>query len=457
MLTQGEFSYLDSTLACEAIELPAIAEAYGTPAYVYSKRAIISRIHEYENALAGLPHRICFSVKANSNLAVLGTLVRESAGFDIVSGGELYRVLAAGGKADAVVFSGVGKTETEIRFALENRIHSFNCESQAEIELISRTATSLQRTASIAVRVNPDVDPATHPYISTGLREHKFGVDIAAAEAIYQSAFRLPGISCEGVSCHIGSQIVDLDPLLDAADKAIALVKRLRAQGHQIRNLDLGGGLGVPYRSTDRAASIAAFIQRLREKLQALDLTLMLEPGRSIVAEAGVLLTRVLLVKQNGGKTFVIVDAAMNDLIRPALYHAHHEIIPVKQVSGHELMTVDVVGPICETGDFFAHSRKLPSPQSGDLLAILTAGAYGFVTASNYNSRPRPCELLVDGSRVHLARKRETHEDLIRGESGFAEDESAILDTEPQHERLSCNLCPGSSQKVRRGRSRLRN
>jgi diaminopimelate decarboxylase len=438
MLTQGEFSYLGGTLTCEAVELPAIAEAHGTPAYVYSKRVIISRFHQYKNALAELPHRICYSVKANSNLAVLSTLAHEGAGFDIVSGGELYRVLAAGGKADSVVFSGVGKTQTEIRFALETGIHSFNCESEAEIELISRVATSLQRTASIAVRVNPDVDPATHPYISTGLREHKFGIDMAVAEAIYQRASRLPGISCEGVSCHIGSQIIDVDPLLEAADKAIALVKRLRAQGHQIRHLDLGGGLGVPYRPIDRTAPVAAFVERLREKLQGLDLTLMLEPGRSIVAEAGVLLTRVLLVKQNGEKTFVIVDAAMNDLIRPALYHAYHEMIPVKQVSNGEPITADVVGPICETGDFFAHNRKLPSVQSGDLLAILTAGAYGFVTASNYNSRPRPCELLVDGVHVYLARKRETYEDLIRGES-------AVLDTQPQHERVSCNLCPGSS------------
>lgn len=445
MLTKGEFSFLGDTLACEATALPAIAETHGTPAYVYSKRAILSRFLEYENALVGLPHRICFSVKANSNLAVLATLAREGAAFDIVSGGELYRVLAAGGKADSIVFSGVGKTQPEIRFALERGIHSFNCESEAEIELISRTATSLQRTASVAVRVNPDVDPATHPYISTGLREHKFGIDIAGAEAIYHRASSLPGIACDGVSCHIGSQIVELDPLLEAADRALALVQRLRAQGHQIRNLDLGGGLGVPYRSTDRAAPVRAFIDRLRDKLQGSGLTLLLEPGRSIVAEAGVLLTRVLLVKQNGRKTFVIVDAAMNDLIRPALYHAHHEIVPVKRVSGRDLITADIVGPICETGDFFAQARKLPSVESGDLLAILTAGAYGFVTASNYNSRPRPCELLVDGARVYLARKRETHEDLIRGESGLPEDESAMLDTDPQHERLSCNLCPGSS------------
>jgi diaminopimelate decarboxylase len=438
MLTQGEFAYVGGTLSCEDVDLSGIAEAHGTPAYVYSKRAIVSRFHKYENALAGLPHRICFSVKANSNLSVLGTLAREGAGFDIVSGGELYRVLAAGGRADSVVFSGVGKTEAEIRFALETGIHSFNCESQAEIELLSRAAVSLQRTASIAVRVNPDVDAATHPYISTGLREHKFGIDMAAAEAIYDRASRLPGILSEGVSCHIGSQISDLEPLLEAADRALSLVCRLRALGHQIRNLDLGGGLGVPYRWTDRAAPVTAFMERLRDKLQTSALTLLLEPGRSIVAEAGVLLTRVLLVKETAQKTFVIVDAAMNDLIRPALYQAHHEIIPVNYASGRDLITADIVGPVCESGDFFAQGRTFPYIESGDLLAILTAGAYGFVTASNYNSRPRPCELLVDGRHVHLARTRETYKDLIRGES-------AILDTALEHERLSCNLCPGSS------------
>ncbi len=445
MLTAGEFQYVNGTLACETVDLPAIAEAHGTPAYVYSKRAIISRFHEYENALTGLPHRICFSVKANSNLAVLAALAREGAGFDIVSGGELYRVLAAGGHPGSIVFSGVGKTESEIRFALEKEIHSFNCESETEIELISRLATSLQRTASISIRVNPDVDPATHPYISTGLREHKFGIDIAAAEAIYQRASTLPGVVTEGVSCHIGSQIVELNPLLEAADRALALGQKLRAQGLPIRNLDLGGGLAVPYRTTDRAAPVGSFIQRLREKLQGLDLTLLLEPGRSIVAEAGMLLTRVLLVKQNGGKTFVIVDAAMNDLIRPALYHAYHEILPVKESSGREPIKADVVGPICETGDFFALGRELPSLKSGDLLAISTAGAYGFVSASNYNSRPRPCELLVDGTQVYVARKRESYADLIRGESAFQENESAILDTELEHDRLSCNFCPGPS------------
>ncbi len=400
--------------------MQTVAGREGTPAYVYSKAAILGRFHAYREALAGLPHRICYSVKANSNLAILQTLAGEGAGFDIVSGGELYRVIAAGSNPQTVVFSGVGKTEAEILFALSQNIHSFNCESETELELISQMASDCGQVASIAIRVNPDVDAITHPYISTGLREHKFGIDIAKAEEVYCRAASLPGLSVDGVSCHIGSQLLEIDPLLDAADRALDLVLRLRKRGLGIRNLDLGGGLGVPYRTTDRAVTIQEFIARLRPKLQSLDLTLMLEPGRSIVAEAGVLLTRVLLVKRNGAKTFVIVDAAMNDLIRPALYEAHHEIVPVKQPACGEAMTVDIVGPVCETGDFFARNRELPRLQPGDLLAIRTAGAYGFVLASNYNSRPRPCELLIDGSRVQLARRRETYEDLVRGETAAA-------------------------------------
>jgi diaminopimelate decarboxylase len=416
----GEFWYRDGSLTCEAVDLTNLANTHGTPAYVYSKQAIVHHFRAYEDALCGFPHRICYSVKANSNLAVLSTLAREGAGFDIVSGGELYRVVAAGGDPASVVFSGVGKTEPEIRFALEQGIDSFNCESEAEIESISRIAVSLQRPASIALRVNPDVDAATHPYISTGLREHKFGVDIRAAEEIYHRAAALPHIVLDGVSCHIGSQIFDTDTLLEAADKTIALVLRLRAQGFSIRHLDLGGGLAVPYRSSDPHVSIGTFIEHLRAKVSQLPLTLLLEPGRSIVAEAGILLTRVLLIKHNGEKTFVIVDAAMNDLIRPALYQAYHDIIPVIAKSGAGQIMADITGPICETGDFFAHNRHLPALESGDLVAIRTAGAYGFALASNYNSRPRPCELLVDGAQIHVARKRETYADLVRGESPLA-------------------------------------
>ncbi len=410
------FRYENGTLVCEQVDLVSIGEAYGTPAYVYSSSAIRARFRAYQSAFSDLRCRICYSVKANSNLSVLRLLAEEGSGFDIVSGGELYRVLKAGGDAGTVVFSGVGKTASEIRFALEEGIHSFNCESEAEIETISGIANSLDRTASIAIRVNPDVDAITHPYISTGLREHKFGVSIKAAEALYQRAAQLPGLVPEGVSCHIGSQLLDLDPLLEAADKALQLVDSLRSDGIPIRNLDLGGGLGVPYRSNERAVSIETLARKLRPKLAKADLTLTLEPGRSIVAEAGVLLTRVLLVKTNGQKTFVVVDSAMNDLIRPALYQAHHEIVPVSQSHGEALVHADIVGPICETGDFFARGRDIARVETGQLLAIRTAGAYGFVLASNYNSRPRPCELVVDGRHVAIARQRETYDDLTRGE-----------------------------------------
>ncbi len=416
MLIEGEFSYRHGVLACEDADLPTIAAEHGTPCYIYSRGAILSRFAEYKNALTGIPSRVCFAVKANSNVAVLGLLARAGAGFDIVSGGELYRVLSAGADPASVVFSGVGKTEEEIRFALEKGIYSFNCESEWELQQISRIAVSLQRTAAIAIRINPDVNAITHPYISTGLRDHKFGIDMHEAERIYAHARTLAGIRPEGVSCHIGSQLLALDPLLEAADKIIALVKRLRAAGIPIRFLDLGGGIGVRYRSTDNAVSIDEFISRLRPKIDSLGVTLMLEPGRSIVAEAGILLCRVVLTKQNGGKTFVIVDAGMNDLIRPSLYKAHHEIISVDQTKNGKEIEVDIVGPVCETGDFFAHQRSIPEVQPGDLLAIQTTGAYGFVLASNYNSRPRPCELLVNGDKVQVIRQRETYEDLVRGE-----------------------------------------
>ncbi len=416
MLIEGEFYYRGGVLTCEDVDLSAIAAEYGTPSYVYSQKAILARLAEYQNALSGMPSRVCFAVKANSNLAVLSLLARAGAGFDIVSGGELYRVLAAGAPAGSVVFSGVGKTEDEIRFALEAGIHSFNCESEWELEQISRMAVALGRTATVAIRVNPDVNAITHPYISTGLREHKFGIDMREAERIYAQAMKLDGIRPEGVSCHIGSQLLDTGSLLEAADKVVALAERLRALGVDIRFLDLGGGVGVRYRPTDNVVKVGEFISCLRSKVEPLGVTLMLEPGRSIVAEAGVLLCSVLLTKQNGGKRFVIVDGGMNDLIRPSLYGAHHEIIPVCQAQGQREIEADIVGPVCETGDFFARNRPIAEVQSGDLLAIQTAGAYGFVLSSNYNSRPRVCELLVSGGKVQVVRQRENYEDLIRGE-----------------------------------------
>jgi diaminopimelate decarboxylase len=412
----SEFRYRNGTLCCEETELARAAASHGTPAYLYSKRTVLRNLDTYRNALEGVPHRICYSVKANSNLAILNLLGAAGAGFDIVSGGELYRVLSSGVDPAAVVFSGVGKTPGEIRFALEKEIHSFNCESDAELGQVSRAAVALGRIASVSVRVNPDVNAVTHPYISTGLREHKFGVDIHAVEDLYRRAASLPGILPEGVSCHIGSQLLSDEPLLEALDRVLGLVARLREQGHPIRNLDLGGGLGVPYRPDERRPDVGSFIEKLKVRIRGLDLSITLEPGRSIVADAGVLVTRVLLVKRNGDKRFVVVDAAMNDLIRPALYQAHHEIEPVYVVPGAGTITADVVGPVCESSDCFARNRTMPEVKSGDLIAIRTTGAYGFVLSSNYNSRPRPCELLVDGQDVHTIRRRETYEDLIRGE-----------------------------------------
>lgn len=417
MLTDQEYAYRGGVLHCEETDLTEVAAAHGTPAYVYSKGAIERAYQSYSAALAGFPHRVCYAVKANSNLAVLKTLVRLGSGFDIVSGGELYRVLKAGAPADRVVFSGVGKTAGEICYALEQGIHSFNCESEVELDLISEIAVSLGRTASVALRVNPDVDAVTHPYISTGLREHKFGTDIAEVESLYEKALHLPGLVAQGVSCHIGSQLLDYAPILESADKVLALVERLRTKGLPIRHLDLGGGLGVRYRASDQALPVSDFAAELRRKLAPYDLELMLEPGRSIVAEAGILLTRVILVKQNGDKRFVIVDAAMNDLLRPSLYQAHHEIVPVIEAGDSRMIKADIVGPVCESGDFLARNREIANPKQGDLLAIMTAGAYGFVLASNYNSRPRAAELLIEGSRTHVARRRESWEDLIRGET----------------------------------------
>jgi diaminopimelate decarboxylase len=417
MLNDQEYAYRGGVLHCEDTSLAEVAAAQGTPTYVYSKRAIERAYRSYSSALAGFPHRICYAVKANSNLAVLETLARLGAGFDIVSGGELYRILRAGATADRVVFSGVGKTASEVRYALEQGIHSFNCESEPELHLISDIASSLGKTASIALRVNPDVDAVTHPYISTGLREHKFGTAITDVEALYEKALHLPGLLPEGVSCHIGSQLLDYGPILESADKVLALVDRLRGKGLPIRHLDLGGGLGVRYRTGDRTLSISDFVGALRRKLAPYDLDLMIEPGRSIVAEAGILLTRVLLVKNNGGKRFVIVDAAMNDLLRPTLYQAHHEIVPVIERSDPQIIKADIVGPVCESGDFLARNREISNPQAGDLLAIMTAGAYGFVLSSNYNSRPRAAELLIAGTCTHVARRRESWEDLVRGEA----------------------------------------
>jgi diaminopimelate decarboxylase len=401
------FAYSQNDYYCEQVPLADLAHHTGTPAYVYSSQAILENYVAYTQAF-GLPHTVCYAVKANSSLAILALLAKAGAGFDIVSGGELYRVLQAGGDPSKVVFSGVGKTAAEVEYALESGIHSFNCESEAELALIDAKASRLGKKAGFSIRVNPDVDAVTHPYISTGLSQHKFGIAIACAAAVYERSRQFPNLVAEGVSCHIGSQILDPSPILEAVDKVLALANQLRGQGHPIRHLDLGGGLGVAYHAGEKSPEIGTFVEMLSSRILASGLTAMIEPGRSIVGPAGVLLTRVLYRKRNGDKEFLIVDAAMNDLIRPSLYRAHHEILPLRK-SALPPVTMDVVGPVCETGDFLARDRCMANAMPGDYLAISTAGAYGFVQSSNYNSRPRAPEVMVEGATWRIIRQRENY------------------------------------------------
>ena len=410
------FIYSGNDLYCEQVPLADLAARVGTPAYVYSSQAVLENFRAYREAFGDLPHTVCYAVKANSSLATLALLAKAGAGFDIVSGGELYRVLQAGGDPSKVVFSGVGKTAEEVEYALDVDIHSFNCESESELALIDAMAARRGVTASFALRVNPDVDASTHPYISTGLSQHKFGIALGEAAQVYGRASRFRHLSANGVSCHIGSQILDPKPIFEALDKVLELAAALRAQGHPIAHLDLGGGLGIAYHSGETAPPIRSFVECVYARLRACGLSVMVEPGRSIVGPAGVLLARVLYRKRNGPKEFVVVDAAMNDLIRPALYRAHHDIVPVRKNSLPAL-TADVVGPICETGDFLARDREMANVMPGDFLAVCAAGAYGFVQSSNYNSRPRAPEVLVEGSSYRIIRKRETYADLVRGET----------------------------------------
>ena len=408
------FHNRDGQLFAEGVALSAIAERFGTPTYVYSRAHIEAQYRAYADALAGMPHLVCFAVKANSNLGVLNVLARLGAGFDIVSRGELERVLAAGGEPAKIVFSGVGKTRDDMRRALEVGVHCFNVESVDELERLQLVAAELGKTASISLRVNPDVDAGTHPYISTGLKENKFGIDIEQAPAVYARAAELANLRIVGVDCHIGSQLTSLPPFLDALERLLALVDQLAAQGIQIQHLDLGGGLGVQYR--DEQPPLAGdYIAAVRERLKGRELALVFEPGRSIVANAGVLLTRVEYLKHTAHKDFAIVDAAMNDLIRPALYQAWMDVTPVQPRDG-QARQYDLVGPICETGDFLAKGRELVLAE-GDLLAVRSAGAYGFVMSSNYNTRGRAAEVLVDGAQVFEVRRRETIEELYAGES----------------------------------------
>lgn len=409
------FDYRHGELHAEGVALSAIAAEYDTPCFVYSRQAIEQAYQAWDSALQGVPHLVCFAVKANSNLAVLNLLARQGAGFDIVSGGELERVLAAGGEPSRIVFSGLGKTAAEMRRALEVGIHCFNIESTVELERLQLVAAELNIKAPISLRVNPDVDAKTHPYISTGLKENKFGIDIANAPAVYRRAAELSHIDICGVDCHIGSQLTDDTPLIDALRRLLELIDGLAEEGIHIRHLDLGGGLGVTYRD-ETPPSPGAYLAKVREALAGRELTLMFEPGRSIVANAGVMLTRVNLLKPTEHKNFAIIDGAMNDLIRPALYSAWMGIDAVKPRSDAELLSWDIVGPVCETGDFLGKDRELALAE-GDLLAVRSAGAYGFVMSSNYNTRVRAAEVIVDGQHSHLVRRRETISELFAGES----------------------------------------
>lgn len=407
------FDYRNNMLHAEQVPLERIAAEFGTPVYVYSKTAMTDAYQAFARAL-GEEALVCYAVKANSNLAVLQTLARQGAGFDIVSGGELARVLKAGGRADRVVFSGVGKSEAEIRQALEAGIFCFNVESEPELLRIDAVAGALGRRAPIALRVNPDVDAKTHPYISTGLADNKFGIPIARARDVYRQAAALPHVEAIGIACHIGSQLLDLSPIEDAARHLVRLLEMLRQDGVPIRHLDLGGGVGIRYRD-EQAPRAADYARSIRAAVGDLKIPLVFELGRAIVGNAGVLLTRVEYLKTGQDKAFCVVDAAMNDLMRPSLYKAHHEMLPVVE-RAEAARVFDVVGPVCETGDFFARGRALRGLREGDLLAIMSAGAYGFSMSGNYNSRPRVPEVLVEGAACHLVRRRERVDELFSTE-----------------------------------------
>jgi diaminopimelate decarboxylase len=411
----NHFLRQDGALHAEEIPLAELARAYGTPLYVYSTATLTRHWKVLEKSLSGLRHLLCYAVKANSNLAVLSLFARLGSGFDIVSGGELYRVLRAGGDARKVVFSGVGKHDDEIAFALESGIRVIDVESAGELARVSIVARRLGRKAPIALRVNPAVDPKTHPHIATGLRESKFGVSPEEALRLYALAAKDDALAIKGVAMHIGSQITDVAPFLEAIAKVLALVKELAAQGIRVKHLDVGGGLGISYRD-EEPPHPDAYGAAVKDALRGFDGEVLLEPGRVLVGNAGVLLTRVLYRKKNGRREFVVVDAAMNDLVRPAFYGAHHDIELVGDPAGRKEIVADVVGPVCESSDFLARKRRQPAPEAGDLLCIRSAGAYGFAMSSNYNARPRAAEVLVDGDRALLARERETYDDLVRGE-----------------------------------------
>jgi len=408
------FEYADGRLHCEAVPLEQIAREVGTPVYVYSEAAMHRQFQTFSDVFRSVPHHICYAVKANSNLSVLGRLDQWGAGFEIVSGGELFRVIRATGSGHKVVFDGPGKTAKEIRYALDSDILFFSVESPAEAELIAGVAGQAGKRARVSVRTNPDVDPGTHPYISTGMKQHKFGVALSEARDLYLRLRTLPELEIVGVTCHLGSQITQLGPYREALASLREFVGELKREGIGLQYLDFGGGLGISYNG-EQPPSAASYADLVIETTKDLGLTLVLEPGRVIVGNAGTLLTRVTLTKNQGEKRFVIVDAGMNDLIRPALYGSHHQIWPVVQSTATAV--ADLVGPICESTDFIARDRELPAFVAGDIAAVMSAGAYGFGLSSNYNSRPRVAEVLVSGDRFEVVRRRETYEDLIRLET----------------------------------------
>lgn len=409
------FAYREGVLHAEGVALTDIADRHGTPTYVYSRAAIEARWRAFDQGFARLPHLICYAVKANSNLAVLGVLARLGSGFDIVSVGELERVLRAGGDPGKVVFAGVGKREDEIARALEVGIRCFNVELVPELERIHEVARRMGVRAPVALRVNPDVDARTHPYIATGMKQNKFGIPGEEALSVYERAARMPHLKVVGIGCHIGSQLTEVEPFDDAVAKVLDLVHQLRARGVEIEHIDIGGGLGIQYRDEEPPA-VDAYAELVCRRLAGQVKEVLMEPGRAIVGNAGILLTRVEYVKQTPEKRFVIVDAAMNDLIRPALYEAWHEIVRVRRDSEAPAEPCDVVGPVCETGDFLARDRAIAAAE-GELLAVMSAGAYGFSMSSNYNARPRAAEVMVDGARAYLVRARETVGQLLAGET----------------------------------------
>ncbi len=409
------FSYKNAELYCEDVPVRKIADHVGTPFYLYSHATLVRHFNAFDSAFDGIEHLTCFSVKSNSNIAILRLFSRLGAGADIVSGGELYRVLKAGIDPAKVVYSGVGKTEDEMEYALNSGILMFNVESHQELIKLNRVAEKLNKTAKISIRVNPDIDPKTHPYISTGMKQNKFGIDIEKAIEEYKFASKLNHIEVIGISCHIGSQLLEVKPFVDSLKRLLILAEKLKEAGIPVKYLDIGGGLGIKY-SDEQPPHPAEYAKAIKEEIKGKKIKLILEPGRVIVGNAGILVTRLLYKKEQGEKKFFIVDAGMNDLIRPSLYGSYHEICPVKK-KDTPTVEADIVGPICESGDFFARKRRIQDLEPDDLLAIMSAGAYGFVMASNYNSRPRVCEVMVKGKEFFVIRKRETYEDLIKGES----------------------------------------